>query len=137
MQTLLGRFAMLAVLAWWLPGCGGPARPEVATYLATVTLTTPEQAAEDRQYVLKLFAEQAARHGLVPENKPPSDALALYFPAATGLNLSLSAVIMGDQSLNLSVIPVNLGRQDKAGCRAVIAAVDKALQQKFGDRLKK
>jgi hypothetical protein len=126
MQTLLGRFTMLAVLAWWLPGCGGPARPEVATYLATVTLTTPEQAAEDRQYVLKLFAEQAARHGLVPENKPPSDALALYFPASTGLNLSLS-----------SVIPVNLGRQDKAGCRAVIAAVDKALQQKFGDRLKK
>ena len=133
-RNLLAALATLGAALMWLPGCG-PARPDVATYLATLTNATPEQAAADREFVAKLFAEQAARHGLTPEKKPPSDAVALYFPGPTGLNLSLSALQSDEHSLILAVVPVALGKKDNAACRAVIAAVNQALQQHADGRL--
>jgi len=57
------------------------------------------------------------------------------FDAATGLNLSLSALNMGEHNIAISVIPVALGRKNSAGCQAVITTVDKAFKQNFGGRL--
>ena len=127
--------AGLALLLACAAGCGEPGRPSVATYLANVTNASPAQGAEDRQHIAQLFAELAAHHGLVLEHPLPSDAVALYFPSPTGLNLSLSAITSGSGTIAISVIPVNLGRSDNSACRTVIATVDKTFKQTFGARL--
>jgi hypothetical protein len=126
--------AALALLLACAPGCG-PGQPAVTTYLASVTNASPAQSVADGQRVAQLFADLASRHGLLPEKPLPSDAVALYFPGATGLNLSLSALTMGPNTIALSVIPVDMGRRDNNGCRTVIATVDKTLKQAFGARL--
>ena len=126
--------AALALLLACAPGCG-PSRPAVATYLVSVTNATPAQGTEDSQRIAQLFGELAAGHGLTLVQPLPSDTVALYFPSATGLNLSLSALYMGPNTIQISVIPVDLGRRDNTACRAVIAAADKKLKQTFGSRL--
>jgi hypothetical protein len=128
--------AAAAALTILLTGCG-PGRPAVDTYLASVTNASPAQADEDGQFIAKLFAEQAAQHGLVLEKRLAPNAIALYFPGPAGLNLSLSVLRPGERSIAIAIIPVALGRKDNSGCRAVIAAVDQTLQKNFGNRLVK
>ena len=125
----------LALLLACASGCSGPSRPAVDTYLASVTNASPAQGVEDGQRIAQLFSELATRNGLTPVQPMPSDAVAIYFPSPTGLNLSLSAVNMGPNAISVSVIPVNMGRRDNAGCRTVIATVDKNFKQAFGARL--
>ena len=127
----------LGVLLLCAPGCGGPARPAMDSFLAQVTNSTSEQVGADAQVVAKLFSGIAAKHGLVAEKPLPTDTVALYFPSPTGLNISLSALYMGGNSLSLSVVPVAMGKKDNAACRAVIAEVDTQLQQALGPRLLK
>lgn len=127
--------AGLGVLLVCAPGCGGPARPAMDSYLAQVTNATPDQTAADAQVIAKLFAGLAAQRGLVAEKPLPTDNVALYFPATTGLNLSLSALNSGGNSITLSVVPVALGKKDNAACRAVMAEVEAQLKQAFGQRL--
>ena len=127
--------AGLVVLLACVAGCGGSSRPAVATYLASVTNASPAQGAEDGQRIAHLFADLANRNGLVSEQPLPSDTVALYFPSATGLNLSLSALNMGGNSIAISVIPVQLGHKDNATCRTVIATLEKTFKQTFGPRL--
>jgi hypothetical protein len=125
----------LALLIACSSGCGGPGRPAVDTYLASVTNASPAQGVEDGQRIAQLFAELAARNGLTGVQPLPSDTVALYFPSSTGLNLSLSAINPGSGTLSIAVIPVNMGRRDNSACRTVIATVDKTFKQAFGARL--
>ena len=126
--------ALALLLVAGAAGCG-PGKPAVDTYLASVTNASAEQNAADRQRIAQQFAEVAAQHGLVLEQHLPSDTVALYFPGPTGLNLSLSARNMNANTISLSAIPVNLGRRDNAGCRSVIATLDKSFKQAFGARM--
>lgn len=130
-------FLMIAVLLLaGAMGCGGPGKPAVDTYLANLTSASQTQGAADRKILTQLFSEVAGRYGLDAVQPLPTDAVALYFPCSTGLNLSLSVLATGGNGLTISIIPVNLGKRDNAACRAVIAAMDKSLKQTFGSRLK-
>ena len=124
------------VLLCCLPGCR-PSTPAVASYQASLTNGSPAQAEEDRERIVQVFAEVAGQRGLVKEPRFPAHEGTLYFPSPTGLNLSLSALKLDEHSLAISMIPVAQGKKDDAGCRAVIAAVDQALQKNFGTRLLK
>ncbi len=125
-----------AGLAGLLAGCG-PSRPAVATYQASVTNVSATQAEDDRHRIAQVFADLAGQRGLIREARFPASEGAVYFPGPTGLNLSLSVLKLDERALAISVIPVAQGRQDHAACRAVIAAVDQALQKTFSSRLVK
>jgi len=137
MKTTLAKAAGLVVLALscLLLGCA-PGKPAVATYLAGVTNASPAQAEEDRQLVAQVFADVAGPRGLVKDAHFPPGEGTLYFPGATGLNLSLSALKLDERTLAISIIPVMQGRKDNAACQAVIAQVQQALRQKFAARLR-
>ena len=128
---------LLLSLAGLLPGCSAGSKPGVNTYEAGVTNTSPAQAAEDRQQIARLFADVAGPHGLVQDAHFPANEGTLYFPSATGLNLSLSALKLDERTIAISIIPVMQGRKDDAGCRAVIATVDQTLRKNFGARFVK
>ena len=131
----LGLGLVLLGLTGLLPGCS-PGKPAVATYQAGVTNASPAQADQDRQQVAQLFADIAAPHGLVKDAHFPPGEGTLYFPCATGLNLSLSALKLDERTLAISIIPVVQGRKDNAACRAVIANAERALREKFAARLR-
>ena len=126
----LGMMGLVGILV----GCG-PSQPAVATYQASVTNTSPQKAVEDRQRVAQLFAELAAPRGLVKEARFPASEGTVYFPGATGLNLSLSALKLDERTLAITLTPVMQGRKDDQACRAVMAAVAQELQKHFGARL--
>jgi hypothetical protein len=138
MKTSLSPLAVFFVITMLglLAGCG-PGRPAVDTYQVSVTFTSPAQGEEARLQIAQLFADIAGQRGLIKESKFPAHEGTLYFPGPTGLNLSLSALKLDEHTIAVSLIPVELGKKDNAGCRAVIATVDQALTKQFAARLVK